>query len=187
MFKTFCKKVAATLVGFCTGFILGPFVGAGKVISIIHEELMRPEDETSGPHDKSPLGVLSMFVLGVPLFFSCGFIYGPIKGIALGLKEGLHPNIIPNIAREMFTYDPMSLTAAEAAEVPHAEGILLSYRTFRATNLLSDTKISSAKTKLIHLTTSTSSQSSSATLGGEKKKTLQINDNEGSFSRRVTF
>lgn len=142
MFKKILNKIAGGVVGFFEGLVLGPFAAVGKLFSLVREE--------SIGHDlrKNDSVRPTSIIVGIPLFFAGGLVYGPISGAILGINEGFHKDILANIAKEMFTYDPFYsdiITPEVANKIPESK--LISYRTFRDRGLL-NTKQNIPLTKL---------------------------------------
>ncbi|MBA2654855.1 MAG: hypothetical protein H0U71_07300 [Gammaproteobacteria bacterium] len=139
MFKKIGKAVASCIMGVVTGFVLGPFAMVGKWISMNEEFLIK--DEMTDPSELLPHGgnfSPAILIIGIPIFFVVGLIYGPLRGGQLGVKCGWEKGFFSAIAKEMFTYDPFSITKEIAKDIP--EGRFVSYRKFRESGIFDPLK-----------------------------------------------
>lgn len=183
MFKKILNKIAGGIVGFFTGLCVGPFAAVGKLFSLAQEESIGHDLRKNG--GVRPTGI----IIGIPLFFAGGLVYGPIRGAILGVKEGLNRGMLKNISQEMFTYDPFYddiITPEVANRIP--ESGLISYRTFRQAGLLNTTQNVSEKDKLVSLVVpiaKDNSKKASSHFFAEVKPAVK--PSSASVNRRFTF
>lgn len=133
MFKNILNKTAGGFVGFFEGLILGSFAGVGKWFAMLQEEEIGHEQHKNA--GVSP----STGLLGIPFAVAGGLIYGPFRGMILGINEGMHKNMFKNIAKEMFTYDPFYTeiyTNEVIDQLKNGNANFVSYRTFTNAGLI---------------------------------------------------